>query len=344
MNSKTKKLIYNIVAFTILFIVLLYISNKFIHLGNVEYTNNAQVKQLVVPVNTRIQGFIKKVYFEEYSHVKKGDTLAIIEDSEYRYLFAQAEANLVNAQTGKEVMNNTISTTSKNISVSDASIEEMYIQLENAKRNYNRFKALYEKGAVTRQQYDDVETNYSATKVRYEKMIKQKESVELVSREQKSRLGQNEANIKVAEAALELARLNLSYTTILAPCDGITGRKSIQAGQLLQPGQTIVDIVSNDDKWIIANYKESQIANIRQGQEVEIEIDAIPDIQFKGTVRSISGATGACFSLMPQDNSSGNFIKIEQRIPVRIDFSEDNDTKSIMRVGAGMNVECKVLY
>lgn len=173
---------------------------------------------------------------------------------------------------------------------------------------------------------------------------RQKESVQAVGREQNTRLGQNEAGVKLAEAALELARLNLSYTVILAPCDGITGRKAIQEGQLIQPGQTLVDIVDASEKWVVANYKETQMANISVGQEVEIEVDAIPNLKFKGVVRSISQATGASFSLMPKDNSSGNFVKIEQRIPVRIDFTEDNDSTALLRVGAGMNVECKVLY
>ena len=115
-------------------------------------------------------------------------------------------------------------------------------------------------------------------------------------------------------------------------------------GQLIQPGQTLVDIVDSEDKWIVANYKETQTANINIGQEVKIEVDAVPDHKFKGVVSSISRATGASFSLMPQDNSSGNFVKIEQRIPVRIDFTEDNDAEAMQRVSAGMNVECKVLY
>ncbi|MBQ3198580.1 MAG: HlyD family secretion protein, partial [Alistipes sp.] len=316
----------------------------FIHLGNVEFTENAQVKQLIVPVNSRVQGYIKEVRFDEYQKVQKGDTLVIIEDVEYRYMVAQAEANLANAKSGKDAMHNVISTTATNLSVTDASIEEARIVFENAERNYKRFSTLYEQNAVTRQQYDDMNTAYLAAKARYDMLCRQKESVQSVSREQNTRLGQNEAGIKLAEAALELARLNLSYTVVLAPCDGYTGRKEIQQGQLIQPGQTLVDIVDSEEKWIVANYKETQTANITEGCEVEIEVDAVPDHKFKGVVRSISRATGASFSLMPQDNSSGNFVKIEQRIPVRIDFTEDNDTEAMERVSAGMNVECKVLY
>lgn len=344
MTKKTKKLIYNIAACILLLGAILWVCEKFIHLGSVEFTENAQVKQLIVPVNARVQGYIKEVRFDEYAKVAKGDTLAIIEDAEYRYMVAQAEANLANARTGKDAMRNVISTTNTNLTVTDASIEEARIHLENAERNYKRFSTLFEQNAVTRQQYDDMNTAYLAAKARYEMLNRQKESVQSVSREQNTRLGQNEAGIKLAEAALELARLNLSYTVILAPCDGYTGRKEIQQGQLIQPGQTLVDIVDSEDKWIVANYKETQTANITEGCEVEIEVDAVPDHTFKGVVRSVSRATGASFSLMPQDNSSGNFVKIEQRIPVRIDFAEDNDAEAMERVAAGMNVECKVLY
>lgn len=344
MTRKTKKLIYNIVACILLLGATSWVCEKFIHLGNVEFTENAQVKQLIVPVNSRVQGYIKEVRFDEYQKVSKGDTLVIIEDVEYRYMVAQAEANLANAKTGKDAMHNVISTTATNLSVTDASIEEARIVFENAERNYQRFSTLYEQNAVTRQQYDDMNTAYLAAKARYDMLKRQKESVQSVSREQNTRLGQNEAGIKLAEAALELARLNLSYTIVLAPCDGYTGRKEIQQGQLIQPGQTLVDIVDSQEKWIVANYKETQTANITEGCEVEIEVDAVPNHKFKGVVRSISRATGASFSLMPQDNSSGNFVKIEQRIPVRIDFAEDNDAEAMERVSAGMNVECKVLY
>lgn len=344
MKKKTKKLIYNIAACTLLLGATAWVCEKFIHLGNVEFTENAQVKQLIVPINSRVQGFIKEVRFDEYTQVSKGDTLVIIEDAEYRYMVAQAEANLANAQTGMDAMHNAISTTQTNITVTDANIEEARILLENADRNHKRFSTLYAQNAVTRQQYDDVQTAYLTAKTRYDMLKKQKESVRSVSREQNTRLGQNEAGIKVAEAALELARLNLSYTVIIAPCDGFTGRREIQQGQLIQPGQTLVDIVDSEEKWIIANYKETQTANISVGQEVEIEVDAVPNHQFKGIVRSISRATGASFSLMPQDNSSGNFVKIEQRIPVRIDFAKGNDAEAMERVSAGMNVECKVLY
>lgn len=344
MNHKTKKLIYNVVVGILIFSGLLWVCARFVHLGNVEYTDNAQVKQLIVPVNSRVQGFIEKICFEEYQPVRKGDTLALIENTEFRFRLAQAEADYQNALSGKSAMTTTIHTTQNNISVSDAGIEEAKILMNNAEREYSRYKNLLAQEAVTRQQYDAMKTNYEALKARYELLLRQKQSTTLVKQEQTQRLDQTVAGIKLAEAAVALAELNLSYTVIVAPCDGTTGRKNIQEGQLIQPGQTIVDMVDANGKWVIANYKETQTANIREGQEVNIEVDAVPGMVFKGKVKAISRATGASYSLIPQDNSAGNFVKVEQRIPVRIEFSGENGLEELERLRAGMNVECEVNY
>lgn len=344
MRHKTKKLIYNIVVGLLIIISIVWVSARFIHLGNVEYTDNAQVKQLIVPVNSRVQGFIKKICFEEYQPVCKGDTLVIIEDAEFRFRLAQAEADYQSALSGKTVMTSTINTTTNNIEVSDAGVQEAKVLLDNAEREYNRYKNLLGQDAVTRQQYDAVKTNYEALKARYELLLRQKKSTALVKQEQTKRLDQTDAGIKLAQAALEIARLNLSYTVIVAPCNGTTGRKGIQEGQLVQPGQTMVDIVDEKEKWVVANYKETQTAHICNGQSVDIEVDAVPEIKFRGIVKSISRATGASFSLIPQDNSAGNFVKVEQRIPVRIEFSNDNRPEDMSRLRAGMNVECVINY
>ena len=295
-------------------------------------------------INSRVQGFIDKICFDEYRPVRKGDTLALIEDTEFRFRVAQAEADYQNALSGKSAMTTTINTTQNNLAVSDAGLEEARIRMDNAQREYQRYKNLYEKAAVTHQQYDAVKTDYEALKARYELLSRQKQSTALIKQEQTQRLEQNMAGIKLAKAALELAKLNLSYTVITAPCDGTTGRKNIQEGQLIQPGQTLVDIVDANDIWIVANYKETQTANIREGQSVEIEVDAVPGIRFEGVVKSISRATGASFSLFPQDNSAGNFVKVEQRIPLRIEFTGKNNKADLERLRAGMNVECEVKY
>ncbi len=342
-TRKTKKLVYNIVVIALLVIGMAYVCSRFIHLGNVEYTDNAQVKQHITPVNTRVQGFIKKIYFEEYQPIHKGDTLLVIEDAEFRLRLAQAEADLANALAGQQVTNAGIATTQSNLSVNDATIEEVRVQRANAERELQRYKKLLEEDAVTRQQYDNIKTAYDAINAQYERALRMKHSTSLTKEEQTHRLGQNEAAIRLTQAAVDLARLNLSYTVIVATCDGVTGRKDIHESQLVQPGQTMVDIVDNGDLWVIANYRETQLPNIKEGAEVTFTADAVPGITYKGVVESISDATGAAFSLIPQDNATGNFVKVEQRVPVRIRL-QGNDADKVSRLRAGFNVECKVKY
>lgn len=344
MKNKTKKLIYNIIVGILIVLGITWVCLHFMHLGKVEFTDNAQIRQLIVPVNSRVQGFVSEIYFEEYQSVKKGDTLAIIEDTEFCFRLAQAEADYQNALSGNKAMASSISTIQNNIIVSDAAIKEAKVRMDNAEREHKRYENLLVQDAVTKQQYDAIKTNYEASKARYEVLLHQKQSTSLAKQEQTQRLGQTDAGIKLAEAALKLAKLNLSYTVIIAPCDGTTGRKNIQEGQLIQPGQTIVNVVNENNKWVIANYKETQTANIKDGQNVEIKVDAIPGIVFRGKVRAISRATGSSFSLIPQDNSAGNFVKIEQRIPIHIELLDENNSEDMKRLRAGMNAECIVNY
>lgn len=336
-------MIYNILILCFLVGGLVYVCSRFIHLGNVEYTDNAQVRQHITPVNTRVQGFIKKICFEEFQPVKKGDTLLIIEDAEFKLRVAQAEADLSNALAGRSVTTAGIETTQSNIGVSDASIEEVKVTMENARRELQRYEKLLKEDAVTRQQYDNIKTAYEAAKARYQQASRAKRSTSLVKNEQTHRLGQNEAAVKLAKANLDLARLNLSYTVITATCDGITGRKNIHEGQLVQPGQAMVDIVDGTYLWVVANYRETQLPNIHEGAEVTMTADAVPGVKYKGVVESISDATGAAFSLIPQDNATGNFVKVEQRIPVRIRL-KGNSKADMKKLRAGFNVECKVKY
>ena len=340
--SNRKKAIPNFFILIILVAGIAWVCGRFLRISNDEYTDNAQVKQHLTPVNTRVQGFIKKIYFEEYQKVKKGDTLVVIEDIEYRLKVAQAEADYHNALVGKNAMYTTINTTQNNILVTDAAIDEQHIRLENAETDYKRYQELVKEEAVTPQQFDRVRTDYAATKARYEQLIRQKQSTSLVKQESTQRLEQNEAAIKLAEAALELAKLNLSYTVILATTDGVTGRKEIHEGELVQQGQTLVTLVDGTEKWVIANYKETQTTNMHIGQKVKISVDAIPGVRFEGRISSISDATGSAYSIIPQDNSAGNFVKVEQRIPIRIEFTSENKKENLERLRAGMNVECTV--
>lgn len=343
MDKKRKKIIANIIIIAFILCGILWIASLFIHIGG-EYTNNAQIRQNIVPVSARVQGFIQEIRFDEFQPVQQGDTLVIIEDCEYRLRLAQAKADYQNALVGKTAMETGISTIQNNLSVTDAGMQEVEILMKNAEADYNRFMILLENKAVTQQQFDGIRTNYESLKAKLETMKRQKQSTHLAKTEQTQRLEQHELRIEVAKAALELAELNLSYTVVLAPCKGTMSRKNIQVGELMMPGKQLFSVIESNDKWVIANYRETQRENIHIGNKVEIEVDAFPGVTFEGQVEAISNATGAQYSHIAPDNSAGNFVKVEQRIPVKIIFTDNNDPELLEQIGAGMNVECKVLH
>jgi membrane fusion protein (multidrug efflux system) len=343
MNRKTRRLTQNIFVLLVLAAGLWWIAAEFIKFNISTFTDNAQVRRQIVPINARVQGYIKEIRFNEYTFVHKGDTLIIIDDTEYALALAQANAQVQNAVSGKSAVNASITTTASEISVSEASIEGTRVEMENAARDFERYKSLLNDKAVTQKQYDDARTKYETLKAKYEMLCRQKQSTMLTKDEKAQRLGQNDANIELAKASVELAKLNLSYTVITAPVDGYTSRRNLQVGQLVQPGQTLLSIVDENDVWVIANYKESQTSKMKIGDKVKISVDAIPDKSYVGVIEAISNATGAQYSLVPQDNATGNFVKVEQRLPVKIRFTADNSPADISLLRAGLNVECQMM-
>lgn len=336
-----KKYVYNTVVIVLIAVGAIVVILNFSHFGNVEFTDNARVRQHITPQNTRVQGFIKEVRFEEFQKVKKGDTLVVIEDAEFRLRLAQAEADLARMEESSKATGTSIATTDAGIRVTNAGIEEARVNLENAKREDKRFEALLKNDAVTQQQYDNVHTAYLSAKARYEQVAHSRATQTSVKTEQGHHLSASICSLRLAKAAVELARLNLSYCYIIATCDGVVGTKDIEEGMLVQPGQTMVNIVSSNSKWVEANYKESQLPDIHEGSEVEITADAVPGIVYKGRVERISKATGSAFSLVPIDNATGNFVKVEQRVTVRISL-DGNKPEDLAKLHAGYNVECRV--
>lgn len=344
MNKRTKKTGRNLIVILLILGGLSWVCSRFIHLGRVEYTDKAQIRRNIIPINSRVQGYIQKVCFDDFQFVHKGDTLVVIESSEYRLKVVQAKANYQKALMENSAMETVISTTANNLTVSDANIEELRIRLQQAETDFHRYDQLYAQKAVTRQQYDNAKADYEATRAKYDMLVRQKRSTSLVKDEQTQRLEQNQTNIEVAQAAQHLAELNLSYTVITAPCDGVTSKRAIQEGQLVQAGQTLLSLVERGRVWVIANYKETQTCHIAEGMPVTIRVDAVPGVTYRGRVETLSSATGAQYSIIPQDNSAGNFVKVEQRIPIKIVFTEENRREDMERLRSGMNVECEVNY
>ena len=344
MNHRSKKIISYIVTIVVIAGAAIWTGCKFLHLGNVEFTDNAQIRQQIVPVNSRVQGYIKEIRFKEYEPVRKGDTLVIIDDADMRLQVARAHAGYQNALAGREVADRSVGVASANVAVTEASIAEAKVVMDMARADYERYKKLLAQAAVTRQQFDAAETDYEAKKARYEMLARQRSATSSVVEETRQRISQTDAGIELAKAQLETAELNLSYCVIVSPCDGFASRKEIQVGQLVQPGQTLLGVVDSGDIWVAANYKETQLHHIEPGGKVDIKVDAVPDVVFSGEVVSLSKATGASLSVLPQDNSAGNFVKVRQRVPVRIEFTGNNSAADMERLRAGMNVECEVRY
>ena len=308
----------------------------FLNYSQTETSNDAQIEQYVSPINLRASGYIDKIYFTEHQEVH----LMVLDDREYKIRVMEAEAALKDAQAGATIINATLNTTQTTASVYDASIAEIEVRLAKLEKDRKRYENLVKRNAATPIQLEQIITDYEATRKKLEAVERQKKAALSGVDELSYRRVSTEAAIQRATAALEMARLNLSYTVVVAPCDGKLGRRSLEEGQFISAGQTITYILPNTQKWIVANYKETQIENLHIGQEVSVTVDAISDKEFTGKVTSISGATGSKYSLVPTDNSAGNFVKIQQRIPVRIDFTnlskEDNE-----RLAAGMMVVVK---
>mgnify|MGYP000425905326 CR=1 FL=1 len=318
-KQRRNRIIASLLGIAILVWGVIEVAFLFLDYKQTGTSNDAQIEQYISPVNLRASGYIKKIYFTEHQSVKKGDTLLVLDDREYRIRVMEAEAALKDAMAGATVIDATLQTTQNSASVYEASIAEIEIRLAKLEKDRQRYENLLKKREATKRQ--------------------QKAAMSGI-KEVSNRRESTEAAIQRATAALEMARLNLSYTVVLAPCDGKLGRRALEEGQYIGAGQSITYILPDTQKWVIANYKETQVENLHVGQEVRITVDAISDKEFTGKITAISGATGSKYSLVPTDNSAGNFVKIQQRIPVRIDFtnlsSEDNE-----RLAAGMMVVVK---
>lgn len=336
-----RRLVVSLVCIGIIAYGLWRLVDVFIEYTASEICNDAQIEQYITPVNLRASGYIAKVCFKEHQEVHKGDTLLILDDREYRIRLMEAEAALKDAKAGANVNSATEQTTQTSASVYSASIDEIEVRLAKLSKDIERYRNLVANKAATPIQLEQLEVEYDATKKKLEAARKQQEAAYKGVNEVTTRRGNVDAAIQRAEAAVEMARLNLSYCVVVAPCDGKLGRRTIEEGQMVNAGTTITYIIPDNQKWVIANYKETQIENLHVGQKVRMTVDALNNEVFEGTVTAISGATGAKYSLVPTDNSAGNFVKIQQRVPVRIDFTniskEDNN-----RLAAGMMVVVKV--
>ncbi|HZX58942.1 MAG TPA: HlyD family secretion protein, partial [Mucilaginibacter sp.] len=287
-------------------------------------------------------GYVDSIFFEENSHVEKGKVLVKLDDRDYKVKVEQALAAKQTANAGVGVGQSQISSTAANASSSHAQVESAQAKLDQANKDYARYANLVKDGSVTQQQFDQVKANRDVAQATYNAAQDQyKAALEQVGTT-KNQLTVTNVGVTQRQSDVDYAKLQLSYTTITAPASGIASKKNIQIGQLVQPGQTLFSVVNDNSVFITANFKETQLTNLRNGQKVNIEVDAYPDMKLHGEVYNFAPATGAKFSLLPPDNATGNFVKVVQRVPVKIKFNTSKDTLAMLRPGMSVNVS--VIY
>ncbi|WP_447950837.1 HlyD family secretion protein [Chryseobacterium koreense] len=320
-----------------------------------EETDDAQIASNMSPVISKISGYVSEVKVKDNQFVKKGDTLIVLDNRDQKMSLESAIAALGTARSNVRTATASTNAAAQNINTTNAAIATANAQIEAAKVNVwrttqdlNRYANLVKDHTITQQQYETALAAKQSADRQLQVLIDQRNQVsqqtgivQSQTAASSEQIGVANSVVKQREVDVENAKLNLSYTVILAPQDGFVSKVPIQKGQFLQAGSQLFSLVRDNDKWIIANFKETQLSKMVEGQKVEIKIDAFPDQTFEGVVTSFSPATGSTFSILPPDNASGNFVKVVQRLPVRIDFVKLNPEIS-KKLRAGMNVQTTV--
>ncbi len=324
---------------------------KYIHGKHHEETDDAQIDANISPVIPRVSGYVTEVRVKDNQYVKKGDTLILLDDRDLRIKVDESEAALLAAKSNLSVAEAStnaskanVATSQANVSTADAQIEQAKVNVWRATQDYERYVNLIKDHSITQQQYEQALAAKQTAERQLQVLIEQKNAAAKQSAATASQSNATSQQIAVAgavikqrEADLENAKLNLSYTAILAPANGKISKVNAQVGQFLQSGQSLCSVVLDQSTWITANYKETQLNKMKVGQKAIVTIDAFPGHEFDATVASFSPATGSRFALLPPDNASGNFVKVVQRLPVRLEFA--NGTDSLIRqLRPGMNV------
>lgn len=306
-----------------------------------EQTNDAQVEEYVNPVISRAGGFIVAVKFEENQLVRKGDTLLVIDNREYTLQQAQTEAAIQKSIAQLEVLESNTRTLEKTAASSRAQITATKAKVWKQQLDYDRYRQLYKEESATQQQLENMQATLDVNTSDYQSAQDNYDAATSRIGDIRAEKAVVRAEIARLRALLDRHKLDVSYTVITAPYNGRMGRRTVEAGQMIDAGETLAFIVNDEtDKWVVANYKETQIAHMHIGDSAKVLADAFPGREFKGTIISLSPATGSSFSLLPPDNSTGNYVKIVQRIPVRIRI--DGNRKDIEMLKVGMNVNVYV--
>ena len=330
-------------------------TSKYIYGLHHEDTDDAQIEANISPVIPRVAGFVNEVRVKDNQLVKKGDTLLILDDRDLVLKLQQAEAalataqsNLGAAQASTNASRANVASTQAGISTADAQIEAAKVNVWRTTQDYDRYANLIKDHSITQQQFEQALAAKQTAERQLQILVQQKNQVSQQTNAVSSQSNATSSQIGVAGSIIKQrqvdvadAKLNLSYAVIIAPASGLVSKVNVQPGQYLQTGQSLFSIVLNQDVWVVANFKETQFEKMKIGQKVTVHADAYPDHKFDATLTSFSPATGSRFALLPPDNASGNFVKVVQRLPVKIEFVNPNDSL-VKQLRPGMNVNVDV--
>jgi membrane fusion protein (multidrug efflux system) len=336
-KKKSKKLVFPIILGLVLVGAVIFTVKEYIFLQSHEQTDDAQVDGDISPVIARVSGYVTEIRFKDNQYVHEGDTLVILDDRDYKIKLDQAQAAQSAAQKNAAAIGAVISETQSNFAVQNANIEQAQVHLWKATQDFERFKNLYDDHVITKAQFDQAVADKESAQAMLDAA---KSQVPVLNKRVNTSKEQTVATASIVDtrkADVEYARLQLTYTVITAPASGIVSKRNIQVGQLVQAGSPLFSVV-HDDIYVTANFKETQMSDVKLNQKVDIRVDAFDQKIIPGTVESFSGATGAKFSLLPPDNATGNFVKVVQRIPVRIRIETDTATLRAMRPGMSVDV------
>jgi membrane fusion protein (multidrug efflux system) len=336
-----KKLVFPIILSVVLVGGLIFGIKEYIYYSKHTTTDDAQVDADISPVVARATGYVKEIRFVDNQVVHAGDTLVVLDDRDYQLKVQQAIAALSSTKQSVDVSQQQVTEAQTSVATAQANVEAAKVAVWKANEDFARYENLYNDHAITKAQYDDAkaakESAEAALTIAQTQVPTQHRRVDVSH----SQVGATSSNLATRQADVDYARLQLSYTVITAPASGIVSKRNIQLGQLVQAGQTLFAVVNANGIYITANFKETQMEPLKIGQKVDISVDAYPDSTFHGQIESFSGATGAKFSLLPPDNATGNFVKVVQRVPVRIRLESDSSS-SMHLLRPGMSVDVVV--
>jgi membrane fusion protein (multidrug efflux system) len=317
---------------------LIFGIKEYIYYGKHIDTDDAQIDGDISPVVARVGGYVDTIMFEENTHVNKGQQLVKIDDRDYKVKLEQAQAAQVGASAGINVGESQISTTAANSASARSQVASAAARLEKIEKDYQRYANLVKDGSITQQQFDQAKADLDVARATYNAAKDEYKAAQQQIATSRSQLKVTNTGVSQRQVDIDYAKLQLTYTIVKAPSSGIVSKKNVQVGQLVQAGQTLFSIVNDNSIYVTANFKETQLDEMKNGQKVDIEVDAYPDLKLEGSVYNFSPATGAKFSLLPPDNATGNFVKVVQRVPVKIKINGSKENMSKLRPGMSVKV------